>query len=147
MSESYDDPLKVLDPFGGGGAIPLEAMRLGCKATAVDINPVAWFLLRCTLEYPQQLAGQMRPLPDFALEDREFMADFFQKARGLTDASTRWVLDRDHKELRPYYPTVEGQATTVEGRYPILKIRQIEVGSPHKRPRRPLFCLRALHST
>lgn len=32
---------KVLDPFAGGGAIPLEAMRLGCEATAVDINPVA----------------------------------------------------------------------------------------------------------
>ena len=48
---------KVLDPFAGGGAIPLEAMRLGCEATAVDINPVAWFILKCTLEYPQKLAG------------------------------------------------------------------------------------------
>jgi putative DNA methylase len=37
---------KVLDPFAGGGAIPLEAMRLGCEATAIDINPVAWFILR-----------------------------------------------------------------------------------------------------
>jgi len=46
---------KVLDPFAGGGAIPLEAMRLGCEATAVDINPVAWFILKCTLEYPQKL--------------------------------------------------------------------------------------------
>ena len=49
---------KVLDPFAGGGAIPLEAMRLGCEATAVDINPVAWFILKCTLEYPQKLAGK-----------------------------------------------------------------------------------------
>jgi adenine-specific DNA methylase len=74
---------KVLDPFAGGGAIPLEAMRLGCEATAVDINPVAWFILKCTLEYPQNLAGQMRPLPDFALQDREFMESFF-KAQGLS---------------------------------------------------------------
>jgi len=51
---------KVLDPFAGGGAIPLEAMRLGCEATAVDINPVAWFILKCTLEYPQKLAGQKK---------------------------------------------------------------------------------------
>src|SRR5688572_3982090 len=51
---------RVLDPFSGGGAIPLEAMRLGCEVTAVDINPVAWFLLKCTLEYPQKLAGQTR---------------------------------------------------------------------------------------
>jgi adenine-specific DNA methylase len=46
---------KVMDPFSGGGAIPLEAMRLGCEATAIDINPVAWFILKCTLEYPQKL--------------------------------------------------------------------------------------------
>ena len=61
---------KVLDPFAGGGAIPLEAMRLGCEVTAMDINPVAWFILKCTLEYPQKLAGQTLPLPGFALEDR-----------------------------------------------------------------------------
>ena len=58
---------KVLDPFAGGGAIPLEAMRLGCEATAIDLNPVAWFILKCTLEYPQKLAGQKRRLPDFIL--------------------------------------------------------------------------------
>ena len=52
---------RVLDPFAGGGAIPLEAMRLGCEVTAMDINPVAWFILKCTLEYPQRLAGQTRP--------------------------------------------------------------------------------------
>ena len=61
---------RVLDPFAGGGAIPLEAMRLGCEVTAMDINPVAWFILKCTLEYPQRLAGQTRPLPAFAVEQR-----------------------------------------------------------------------------
>ena len=65
---------KVLDPFAGGGAIPLEAMRLGCEVTAMDINPVAWFILKCTLEYPQKLAGQTRLLPEFAVADRDFMA-------------------------------------------------------------------------
>ena len=73
---------RVLDPFAGGGAIPLEAMRLGCEVTAVDINPVAWFILKCTLEYPQRLAGQTRPLPDFVRQDRAFLEAFF-KARGL----------------------------------------------------------------
>src|SRR5579859_607574 len=72
----------MLDPFSGGGAIPLEAMRLGCDVTAVDINPVAWFILKCTLEYPQKLAGQTRPLPKFACESREFMESYF-KAQGL----------------------------------------------------------------
>ena len=69
---------KVLDPFAGGGAIPLEAMRLGCEATAVDINPVAWFILKCTLEYPQKLAGKTHPLPGFILDNEEFMNAFYK---------------------------------------------------------------------
>ena len=84
---------KVLDPFAGGGAIPLEAMRLGCEVTAMDINPVAWFILKCTLEYPQKLAGQTRPLPEFALQDREFMAAFL-KAKGFRGPRLRSLLDR-----------------------------------------------------
>lgn len=64
---------RVLDPFAGGGAIPLEAMRLGCETSATDINPVAWFILKCTLEYPQKLAGQTLPLPQFATDSAEFM--------------------------------------------------------------------------
>ncbi|MBN1912208.1 MAG: DUF1156 domain-containing protein [Pirellulales bacterium] len=79
---------KVLDPFAGGGAIPLEAMRLGCEATAIDINPVAWFILKCTLEYPQRLAGQKRPLPEFILKNHGFMERFF-KAQGMGKAEIR----------------------------------------------------------
>ena len=84
---------KVLDPFAGGGAIPLEAMRLGCEVTAMDINPVAWFILKCTLEYPQKLAGQSRPLPEFALQDTEFM-EAFLKGKGFKGASLRTSLQR-----------------------------------------------------
>lgn len=83
---------KVLDPFAGGGAIPLEAMRLGCDVTAVDINPVAWFILKCTLEYPQKLAGQKRRLPGFALADRDFMAAYL-KSLGLKPAAIRTQLE------------------------------------------------------
>ena len=70
---------KVLDPFAGGGAIPLEAMRLGCEVTAMDINPVAWFILKCTLEYPQKFAGKKLPLPEFILKDPEFMEKYFKR--------------------------------------------------------------------
>ena len=84
---------RVLDPFAGGGAIPLEAMRLGCEVTAMDINPVAWFILKCTLEYPQKLAGQTRPLPEFALADRDFM-EAFLKAKGFKGARLRTFLER-----------------------------------------------------
>lgn len=90
---------KVLDPFAGGGAIPLEAMRLGCEATAVDINPVAWFILKCTLEYPQKLAGQKRPLPEFILHDDAFMTHFFAQAKGYAKADITAAMKRLHKQL------------------------------------------------
>ncbi len=84
---------RVLDPFAGGGAIPLEAMRLGCDVTAMDINPVAWFILKCTLEYFQKLSGQSCPLPAFALQDRDFM-EAFLKAKGLKGVRLRRFLKR-----------------------------------------------------
>lgn len=60
------DAPKVLDPFAGGGAIPLEALRLGCEAHAIDLNPVAHLIELCTLVYPQKCGKpDSRPLPDF----------------------------------------------------------------------------------
>ncbi len=129
---------KVLDPFAGGGAIPLEAMRLGCEATAIDINPVSWFILKCTLEYPQRLAGQHRPLPQFALESSELMEMFFkgtgkltkkQLERNLQAVQSRlfpapdvdlawhirawgwWVLQKAKADLDKFYPTIDGKPT------------------------------------
>ena len=129
---------KVLDPFAGGGAIPLEAMRLGCDVTAVDINPVAWFILKCTLEYPQKLAGQTRPLPDFALQSPTFMQAFLHQGEKQGKPRTKpatsseqmdflavpeadlawhvrawgqWVLDQAQAELARFYPTIDGKPT------------------------------------
>ena len=93
IRKAYGRAPRVLDPFAGGGAIPLEAMRLGCDVTAIDINPVAWFILKCTLEYPQKLAGQERPLPDFVRGDRAFMEAFF-KAQGMKGAMLRSQLTK-----------------------------------------------------
>ena len=54
----------VVDPFAGGGSIPLEALRLGCEAFASDINPVACLILKVMLEniprYGQELADELR---------------------------------------------------------------------------------------
>ena len=77
---------KILDMFAGGGAIPLEAARLGCESHAIDYNPVAHLIELCTLVYPQT----------FGLS----LADDFQ----------RWsqvVLDRMRQELRELYPPVQ----------------------------------------
>lgn len=55
---------KVLDPFAGGGAIPLEVLRLGCEAHAVDLNPVAHLIETCTLVFPQKHGqANSRPVP------------------------------------------------------------------------------------
>jgi putative DNA methylase len=104
---------KVLDPFAGGGAIPLEAMRLGCEATAVDINPVAWFLLKCTLEYPQKLAGHKLPLPEFILHSDAFMSEFFKKAKGYGKADVKAAIKRLHERLKkkPKFNSKSDQAS------------------------------------
>jgi len=130
---------KVLDPFAGGGAIPLEAMRLGCDVTASDINPVAWLILKCTLDYPQEFAGEKWPLPDFVRDWPDFIEDFLsgkiKKRRGkkkphfsdeqqpplikLPEADLawhvrawgRWVLERARADLATRYPVIDGEPT------------------------------------
>ncbi len=52
-------PPRVLDLFAGGGAIPLEAARLGCEAVAIDYNPVAHIVELCTLVYPQRFGATL----------------------------------------------------------------------------------------
>ncbi len=102
-------PPHVLDMFAGGGAIPLEAMRLGCKVTANDYNPVAWFLLKCTLEYPQRLAGKTHPLPKLELDEPPEL-----KTGGLAEHVRlwgQWVLEKARGELAHYYPVVDGKPT------------------------------------
>ena len=121
---------RVLDMFAGGGAIPLEAMRLGCDVVANDYNPVAWFILKCTLEFPQRLAGKTWPLPALSPVPSPKLGRGVAEGRGegqlalLDDQQERpgsladhvrwwgkWVLEKARAELAPYYPTVDGQPT------------------------------------
>jgi len=96
---------RLLDMFAGGGAIPFEGLRLGCEVTAVDYNPVAWFILKCALDYPSRLAGQDWPLP---IEDGTLV----QTKRGDLEAHVRYwggiVLAKAREALRQYYPAVKG---------------------------------------
>ena len=104
---AYDgDSPRVLDMFAGGGAIPLEAMRLGCEVTANDYNPVAWFILKCTLEYPQRLVGKTTPLPKLGQSS--------VKNGDLADHVRlwgQWVLENARKELAQYYPVINSKPT------------------------------------
>ena len=64
--ESVVDLPTILDPFAGGGSIPLEALRLGCNVHSLDLNPVAHFVQLCTLVYPQTFGHpQSRPVPNY----------------------------------------------------------------------------------
>ena len=107
---AYDgNPPKVLDMFAGGGAIPLEAMRLGCEVTANDYNPIAWFILKCTLEYPQRLAGKTHPIPKLAFSkqpdvENDDLADHVR-------LWGQWVLENAHEELVQYYPVIDNKPT------------------------------------
>ncbi|MEM5777622.1 MAG: DUF1156 domain-containing protein [Candidatus Aenigmatarchaeota archaeon] len=76
-------PPKVLDPFAGGGAIPLEALRLGCETYANDYNPVAVLIEKCTLEYPQRYGEKL-------VKDVKKWGE--------------WVLEEAKKELAQFYP-------------------------------------------
>ncbi|WP_147371357.1 DUF1156 domain-containing protein, partial [Meiothermus hypogaeus] len=114
-------PPKVLDPFGGGGAIPLEALRLGCEVYSLDLNPVAHLIQRATLEYPQKY-GQpsSRAVPEYIrardtdkgkgrqsldLGDGEWTSSYQQNPLA---AEVRywgeWVLERAKAELSEFYP-------------------------------------------
>lgn len=57
MKSTNGNPPALLDPFAGGGAIPLEAQRLGLKAHASDLNPVAVMINKAMIEIPQRFAG------------------------------------------------------------------------------------------
>jgi len=59
MEEGRAPKPKILDMFAGGGSIPLEALRLGCDAYAVELNPVAYIILLATLVYPQKYGKRL----------------------------------------------------------------------------------------
>ena len=77
---------KILDMFAGGGAIPLEAARLGCESHAIDYNPVAHLIELCTLVYPQTYGPSL--------------ADDFQSWGQV-------VFERMRKELDDLYPPIQ----------------------------------------
>ncbi|MFZ5805016.1 MAG: DUF1156 domain-containing protein [Acidobacteriota bacterium] len=102
---------RVLDPFAGGGAIPLEALRLGCEAYALDVNPVAVLLNKAVLEYPQRFRdpSYRAPLPKRRGEEAQAMlfdapradeAPLLAAVRAWGD----WVLEEARRELARFYP-------------------------------------------
>ena len=104
-------PPKVLDPFGGGGAIPLEALRLGCETYSNDLNPVAVLIQKCTLEFPQKYGK----LQEVEAEDT-LSGGGRSKNLLLEDVKKwgAWVLEKTKVELDRYYPEEEDGSTPVD---------------------------------
>lgn len=64
MKSTNNNPPALLDPFAGGGAIPLEAQRLGLEAHAHDLNPVAVMINKAMIEIPPKFAGRSPVNPE-----------------------------------------------------------------------------------
>jgi len=93
-------PPRVLDPFAGGGAIPLEALRLGCETYASDYNPVATLILKCTLEYPQKYGKPKKVKGDDWTEAEKMVNPLLEDVKKWGD----WVLNEAKKEIGKFYP-------------------------------------------
>ncbi|MGE0126344.1 MAG: DUF1156 domain-containing protein, partial [Vicinamibacterales bacterium] len=110
------------DPFAGGGALPLEAQRLGLEAYASDLNPVAVLINKAMIEIPPRFAGKPPVNPEArkekALIDREWKG-----AQGLAEDVRyygQWMRDEAGKRIGHLYPPIEVTAEMAKGR-PDLK--------------------------
>lgn len=66
MKSTDNNPPALLDPFAGGGAIPIEAQRLGLKAYAHDLNPIPVMINKALIDIPQRFLGEKPVNPDFS---------------------------------------------------------------------------------
>ncbi|HAF71479.1 MAG: Adenine-specific DNA methylase [Acetothermia bacterium 64_32] len=105
---------RVLDSMAGGGSIPLEALRLGCEAHAIEYNPVAYLILKATLEYPQKYGKRLA-------EDVCRWGE--------------WVLKRAKAELSEFYPPGPNGETVVA----YIWSRTVKCPSPGCGAEIPLF--------
>lgn len=97
------NPPPILDPFAGGGTIPLEAQRLGLEAHASDLNPVAVLINKALIEIPPKFADQPPVFPGLA----ESTTTDWPDASGLAAdvrAYGEWMRDEAEKRIGKHYP-------------------------------------------
>jgi putative DNA methylase len=104
------------DPFAGGGALPLEAQRLGLEGHASDLNPVAVLICKAMIEIPPRFAGRPPVNPE-AREEKTLAARQWKGAEGLAEDVRyygQWMRDQAKKRIGHLYPKIEiiaGMAT------------------------------------
>ena len=108
------------DPFAGGGALPLEAQRLGLEIYASDLNPVAVLINKAMIEIPPKFAGQQPVNPGAREAEKErSIARGWKGAQGLADDVRyygQWMRDEAEKRIGNLYPNVEVTAEMVKER-------------------------------
>ena len=112
------------DPFAGGGAIPLEAQRLGLNAYASDLNPVAVMINKAMIEIPPKFAGLPPVNPEWQRKSAsQKAATVWRGAQGLAEDVQyygQWIRDEAEKRIGHLYPKVKVTAAMTTGR-PDLK--------------------------
>ena len=110
------------DPFAGGGALPLEAQRLGLEAHASDLNPVAVLINKAMIEIPPKFCGRP-PLNPKAQQHARQMSRVWTGAQGLAEDVRyygNWMREVAQKRIGQLYPAVEITPEIIEER-PDLK--------------------------
>ena len=110
------------DPFAGGGALPLEAQRLGLESYASDLNPVAVLINKAMIEIPPKFAGKPPVNPD-AQKQKAQMDKSWRGAQGLAEDVRyygQWMRDEAQTRIGHLYPKIEVTAAMVAER-PDLK--------------------------
>jgi putative DNA methylase len=110
------------DPFAGGGALPLEAQRLGLEAYASDLNPVAVLINKAMIEIPPKFAGRP-PVNPASRKDKNLFAREWKGAQGLAEDVRyygQWMRDEAEKRIGHLYPKIEVTAEMAKER-PDLK--------------------------
>ena len=97
------------DPFAGGGALPLEAQRLGLEAYASDLNPVAVLINKAMIEIPPKFAGRPPVNPE-SRKDQTLFKKTWRGAQGLAEDVRyygQWMRDEAEKRIGHLYPKIE----------------------------------------
>ena len=108
LKSTDGNPPPLLDPFAGGGAIPLEAQRLGLEAHAHDLNPVAVMINKAMIEIPPKFAGQPPVNPE--AQRNKLTEDDWSGTRGLAEDVRyygEWMRAKAFEKIGHIYPKVK----------------------------------------
>jgi len=141
---NHGQPPRVLDPFSGGGAMPFEAMRLGCESVAFDLNPIAYLALQATLIYPQKYGELVASSADSPLGIKAVGRKSSKLVEDIRYWAT-WVLEQSRLQIGDCFPNDDDGAVPIAflwaktvicpycgGEIPLIKRRWLQQDGNHE---------------